>query len=261
VQLITELRPFLFIHEALMMNSPLIGISTGSGQNAYGDPVYSVPATYPQAVIRAGGTPILIPKGLDPASQFALLGHLQGLILTGGPDIDPALFGGAPHPKVYGVDLERDNQEIHLVREACGRGLPFLGICRGIQVIDVALGGTLYTDIQDQLPGALRHENENGEPRDRIAHTVDILPGTLLADVISAGELPVNSLHHQGVLAVAPGLVVSAVAPDGLVEAVELQGHPFGLGLQWHPEWMPADPQEQKIFTRFIQAARKAGAA
>jgi putative glutamine amidotransferase len=242
------------------MNIPLIGITTGSGQNSYADPVFSAPKAYVKAVIRAGGVPVLIPNGFDPAALFDLLGRMQGLVFTGGADIDPIIFKGEPHPKIYGVDPERDAQEIHMLREACGRGLPFLGICRGAQVINVALGGSLYTDIQDQLQGALRHENVEGEPRDRIAHTVDVTQGSILASIVIAGELPVNSLHHQGIKHIAPGLAVSATAPDGLVEAIELIGHPFGLGIQWHPEWIPDDPKMQNIFTRFVQIAQKAGA-
>ncbi len=237
------------------MSLPLIGLTTSRSINATGIPLISITEAYVQAVLRAGGLPVLIPVGLSKPQIFEIYNHLQGLLLTGGGDIDPALFGGIPHPRVYDIDPQRDALEVALVQQAARNGLPFLGICRGIQVINVALGGKLYTDIRDQHPGALRHDMAPGFPRDLIAHPVEIKPGSCLAGLTGLTSLEVNSLHHQGLRSVAPSLQAMAFAPDGLVEAVELPGHPFGLGVQWHPEWLPESVPMQAVFRGFVAAA------
>jgi putative glutamine amidotransferase len=222
-----------------------------------GIPLISITEAYVQAVLRVGGLPILIPVDLSTSQTGEIYTHLQGLLVTGGGDIDPVLYGGVPHPRVYDVDPERDALEINLVQQAAGDGLPFLGICRGIQVINVALGGKLYTDISDQRPGALRHDMAPGFPRDLIAHQVEIRPGSCLAGLTGLPTLQVNSLHHQGISSVAPSLQATGFAPDGLVEAVELPGHPFALGVQWHPEWLPESIPMQAIFRGFVAAVGK----
>ena len=237
------------------MPLPLIGLTTSRLTHTTGIPVISITEAYIQAVLRAGGLPVLIPVGLSNSQTFEIYTHLQGLLLTGGGDIDPASFGGAPHPRVYDVDPQRDALEVALVQQAARDGLPFLGICRGIQVMNVALGGKLYTDIGDQYAGALRHDMMPGFPRDLIAHPVEIRPGSCLAGLIGVDSLSVNSLHHQGIRTVAPSLQATAFAPDGLVEAVELSGHPFALGVQWHPEWLPESVRMQAIFRGFVAAA------
>ncbi len=239
------------------MSLPLIGLTTSRSTNTTGIPLVSITEAYVQAVLRAGGLPILIPVGLSNAQAGEIYLHLQGLLVTGGGDIDPALYSGVPHPRVYDVDPLRDALEISLVQQAARDGLPFLGICRGIQVINVALGGKLYTDIGDQHPGALRHDMAPGFPRDLIAHPVEIRPGSCLASLTGLPTLQVNSLHHQGIRSVAPSLQATGFAPDGLVEAVELPGHPFALGIQWHPEWLPKSDPMQAIFRGFVAAAGK----
>jgi putative glutamine amidotransferase len=234
---------------------PLIGLTTSRSTNTTGIPLISITEAYIQAVLRAGGLPILIPVGLSNSQTVEIYTQLQGLLVTGGGDIDPALYGGVPHPRVYDVDPQRDALEIALVQQAARNGLPFFGICRGIQVINVALGGKLYTDINDQHAGALRHDMAPGFPRDLIAHPVEIRPGSCLAGLAGLGSLQVNSLHHQGIRSVASPLQATAFAPDGLVEAVELPGHPFALGVQWHPEWLPESIPMQAIFRGFVAAA------
>ncbi len=238
------------------MSLALIGITCGMKTQA-GRRIVSIPEAYMQAVIKAGGLPVIIPETVSPAELDGLQQRLDGLLLTGGADVDPARFNGKPNPKVYGIDAQRDEVEINLARLAAATGLPFLGICRGIQVINVALGGTLFTDIADQLPGALKHDYDSSTERAREAHPVQLESGSALAHILGGNSVRVNSLHHQGIEKIAAGLRPIATAPDQLVEAVELPGHPFGLGVQWHPEAMPDSLQMQALFRAFVEAAGK----
>jgi putative glutamine amidotransferase len=209
---------------------------------------------YTRAVEMAGGEPELIPADLPLDELGALIARLDGVLLTGGGDIDPARYHGIPHTRVYGVSESRDATEIELALLARERGIPFLGICRGCQVVNVAFGGTLYTHILDQLPGALEHSHEKFKEEH---HFVTIEPDSLLECITGCEELAVNSLHHQGIKSVAPGLIASACAPDGLVEALELPSHPFGLAVQWHPEHLTDRPEMAALFQALIQAAEK----
>jgi putative glutamine amidotransferase len=143
-----------------------------------------------------------------------------------------------------------------MVRAAASDGKPFLGICRGCQVMDVALGGTLYTHLPDQLPNALDHSYP-GNMRTVLVHDVKIEEGTYFAEILGKPILRVNSLHHQGLKEIAPSLRVAGYAPDGLVEAIELPDHPFGLAVQWHPEWLIDQPSTRSLFAKFIQAAQR----
>jgi len=141
--------------------------------------------------------------------------------------------------------------------KAAASGLPFLGICRGHQVINVAFGGKLYTHISDQLKNALDHRYIEGQPFDKYAHSVKLEANSALAGILGETEFEVNSLHHQGVEVVGQGLKPIGWSPDGLVEALELPGHPFGLSVQWHPEWLPDDKRSQALFMAFVAAAQK----
>lgn len=237
------------------MPSPIIGITTGRNLSKTQVLEHTLSDMYVQAVLRAGGTPVILPAGLDSSQIAALLETLDGILLSGGGDIDPAIFNGQPHPNVYGIDHERDFLEIELVRQASRSQKPFLGICRGAQVINVALGGTLYTDIGAQLPDAERHDLYPNIPRDKIAHQVKIQSGSLLRKLTETAELAVNSLHHQGLEQIPAYLKPIAHSADGLVEAVELRDHVFGLGVQWHPEWLAESSGNQAIFRGLVQAA------
>jgi putative glutamine amidotransferase len=238
------------------MPAPLIGLTTRNiDEPKYGFPLLSSPKTYSQALIRAGAIPVLVPVNLPPASHEELLHRLDGIVFTGGGDIDLKYFQGLPHSEIYGIDPERDENELSLVKAAVEHELPFLGICRGLQVINVALGGTLFTHILDQLPGALQHSCFPAFPPDYGAHLVEIEPNSILSELLGGTEFKVNSLHHQGINKLAPNLEALAVAPDGLVEAFRLPAHPFGLALQWHPEWMPEVAEMQAIFRAFTHAA------
>ena len=238
-----------------MIPSPLVGVTTYRSRTQSGLPALSVVDAYLQALIQAGAAPLLIPLGAPDNVLRAMIDRLDGVLFTGGGDITPELFDGQPHPRVYDVDGDRDRIEIYLVKRAVEQKRPFLGICRGIQVINVALGGTLYTDIADQHTGALRHDYYPNIPRDYPAHTVQVNAASRLAGILGCTHVEVNSLHHQAVQRVAPGLTPTAYAPDGILEAVELPEHPFGLGVQWHPEWLQAHAPMQALFRAFVQAA------
>ncbi len=236
---------------------PIIGITSGRVTKDSPLPFTHISSAYIQAVISAGGIPLVIPVE-TPLNQIpTLLTRIDGLLLTGGGDIDPRLFNGAEHARVYGIEPERDALEVQLVQMAVRSDLPFLGICRGHQVVNVALGGSLITDIASQAPQAQRHDWFPGVERDYLAHTVTLLSDCRLSKILAAVEVQVNSLHHQSILQPAPSLNVVAHAPDGIIEAVELPGHAFGLGVQWHPEWLQKHPCMRNLFNAFISAAKK----
>lgn len=241
------------------MPQPLIGITTRRTiEPKYDIPMTCTPMSYTRAIYHAGGIAVLIPLDSPLDHIKPLMDRLDGLLLTGGGDIDIARFQGEPHDEVYDVDSQRDALEFEMVCQAMQSGIPLLAICRGCQVSNVALGGTLYTHISDQLDGALEHASPQGLPWDHIAHTISIEAGSLLESIVGKKQLEVNSLHHQGVQQVAEGLNVTARAPDGLVEALELTDHPFALAVQWHPEWMPASVPMQQIFSAFVRASQVA---
>lgn len=241
------------------MTAPLIGVTSSylpSQDGAFG--TIQVGESYIQAVLHAGGLPVVIPVGLPDSDLLNVFSRVDGILFTGGADIDPKLFNGLPHPRVYDVDARRDSLEIGLVKLAAENKKPFLGICRGIQVINVALGGTLFTHIPDQLSDALRHDYYPNVPRNHLAHPVRLSSESRLAQILGGDMFEVNSLHHQGLEQIAPTLRAVGSAPDQLVEAVELPNHPFGLGVQWHPEWLQEHAPQRKLFQAFIQAAQNA---
>ncbi len=239
------------------MAAPIIGVTSNYTPPKENEPFgsISIGESYIQAVLKAGGLPVIIPVGLSKEDTQALFARLDGILFTGGADVDPQRFHGLPHPRVYGIDELRDSLEIQLVQMAAEKGKPFLGICRGIQVINVALGGSLFTDIGDQFAHSLRHDCYPDIPRNYLAHGVMLLSDSRLAHILGGDRFEVNSLHHQGLERLAPGLRPVAYAPDRLVEAVELPGHPFGLGVQWHPEWLQEHVPQQQLFQALVQAA------
>jgi putative glutamine amidotransferase len=235
---------------------PIIGITTTQSTNQYGHPTVMLMQTYINAVTQAGGVPVLIPSMIHNDGWDALYSRLDGILFSGGGDIGLEHSPGEPHPRITEVDLERDSVEMKLVHASASDGKPFLGICRGAQVANVALGGTLYTHILDQLPNALDHSYP-GDMRRVLVHEVKLEEGTHIADVFGEPILKVNSLHHQGLKDIAPSLRIAGHAPDGLVEAVELPDHPFGLAVQWHPEWLTDQPSTRNLFRKFVEAAGK----
>jgi putative glutamine amidotransferase len=211
---------------------------------------------YLKALVRAGAAPLIVPRRLPPEALEMVLGKLDGVLLPGGGDIAPARLGRASHPTVYGIDEARDDLEFTLARWAAERAKPLLAICRGIQVFNAALGGSLYLDIASERPRSVRHDTAKELPGSYLAHEVHVEPGSRLEALFgSAG--PVNSWHHQAVHEAAPGLWVTARAEDGLIEALELPEHPFALAVQWHPEMMPDRPESQRLFSGLVEAAQR----
>ena len=237
------------------MTNPAIGVTTYNDKNKYGYPIAALLHMYITALIEAGGAPVMLPSGLPEDSLQSILSRLDGILLTGGGDIDIERYGGEFHPSLEGVDVDRDKFEIALLKAVLESGKPFFGICRGFQVVNVTLGGTLYTDIQAQLPGALKHNYDSSSQRRFLAHEIAIEKTSHLADILGVNKIQVNSLHHQGARCLAPALQAVGRAPDGLVEAVELPGHPFGLAVQWHPEWLTDQPVTRRLFRAFVDAA------
>lgn len=223
--------------------------------------VYGLMPSYTEAVAKAGGIPLLIPLGLSEEDLLAILERVDGVLLPGGGDIDPAIFNQLQHPTVYSIDPERDRTELFVARAAASRHKPFLAICRGIQVLNVALGGTLWQDIPSQLPESIDHYMSKDQPRNHLGHTVDVESDSLLARLVGKRQIWVNSYHHQSIRDLAPELTVTAVAEDGVIEAAEVTGHPCGLGVQWHPEnLVDDDPAMLAIFEGLVEAAAKAKA-
>jgi putative glutamine amidotransferase len=216
-------------------------------------------ASYTRAVERAGGAPLLVPPLRDAAAVDAMLDRVDALILSGGEDVDPAHYGAQPHPKLGAVHSERDATELALVGAARARGTPTLAICRGIQLLNVALGGTLLQDIPTQRPDAMEHDP--GAARDARVHEIVVEPGSRLSAALGATTLSANSFHHQALDRVADGLRVTARAPDGLIEGVEWEGDEWwALGVQWHPEELVEGSErwDRELFAALIRAANGA---
>jgi len=235
---------------------PLIGITTFQSTNVHGHPTVVLMQSYIRAIMQAGGVPVLIPSMVAEDGWDALYARLDGVLFSGGGDIALDYSPGDPHPRINEVELERDTVEFKLVHASASDGKPFLGICRGCQVLNVALGGTLYTHLPDQLPGALDHSYP-GNKRTVLVHDVKVEEGTRIAEIMGEPILKVNSLHHQGLKDIAPSLRVTGHAPDGLVEAVELPDHPFGIAVQWHPEWLTDQEPTRNLFRKFVEVAGK----
>lgn len=211
--------------------------------------------TYLRALDRVGLAPVLVTPAHTRDSIAALMDGCDGLVLSGGGDMDPALWGEAPVPELDDVSPERDAMEYAALDEALARDLPVLGICRGCQVVNVYFGGTLYQDLGTQRPGGVQHQQSAGW--DQTQHAVDVVPGSKLAGVVGAGSVRVNSFHHQAVRDVAPGLVATAMV-DGLVEAIESPDHTWLLAVQWHPERHAADASDSDPSIRLLEAFRDA---
>jgi putative glutamine amidotransferase len=238
-----------------MTSKPLIGVTSFRTKSPYGYPYLSLTESYTQALSMAGALPVMVPLGLSEDDLDQLRLKLDGLILSGGGDIDPAVYGGEPHSTVDGVDPDRDRVELHLARQFADTRRPVLGICRGFQVFNVALGGTLYTDIRAQFPGAIAHDLWPGRGHDKLSHQVRVEEETHLADILGQPLVEVNSLHHQGVKDLAPGLTPTAFSADGLIEGFELPEHPFGLAVQWHPERLTDQPEMLALFQALADAS------
>jgi putative glutamine amidotransferase len=229
---------------------PPIGVTIGTDARRAG--VFLLRQDYLRAVETAGGLPLVLAPG-RPEDAADLLDRVQGLVLTGGSDIDPSLYGETRHEQVTQVFRERDDFELALCRLALERDLPLLAICRGCQVLNVASGGTLVQDIPFQLSGAVNHDPER--ERWEAAHDVTVLPGTKLRAILGRERVAVNSFHHQAVKQIGRALAVSARSiEDGVVEAIEAPDRSFALGVQWHPEsFWNRDESFQSLFEALVR--------
>jgi putative glutamine amidotransferase len=244
-----------------MSRAPLIGVTTSVTADEDGGaapPRAHLNRAYVRAIQHAGGVPVLLPPCLDDPPRDALWERLDGLVLTGGGDVDPARFDEPRHRAVVGVSEARDRLELALAERALAEGVPLLAICRGLQVLNVVLGGSLHQHIPAAYPGSeVAHQQE--APRERPTHDVKVMvEGTRLGAVLSAAELKVNSFHHQAINRLGRGLRQVAWAPDEVIEGVEMpQAQSLVLAVQWHPEdLIDHDPAARNLFAALVEAAR-----
>lgn len=239
---------------------PVIGVTSdcnmgtkGGSQTRFPHLGYCLRPSYINAVNEAGGLPLILPINSDPEGIKQLLTMIQGLVITGGGhDLDPCLYGEERAAFISELNEERTVFELAMAKGALEQGKPVLGICNGLQVINVAAGGTLHQDIPTQIKGSLPHQQEG--PRTSTAHEVYILPDSRLRQMMNAEKICVNSLHHQAVKGVGSGFRVNAVATDGVIEGIEKVGPGFAIGVQWHPEDLyQHDPRMKALFAAFIK--------
>lgn len=206
---------------------------------------------YYEAILRSGGIPVLLPNVVDKREAGVLAGSVHGLLVTGGLDIHPRYFGQRPHARLTRTTDARDNFEIEAIRTALRNGIPVLGICRGHQVLNVALGGDLYQDLSCLKRRTIRH----ADPRQtgRVFHEVRILPGSLLYEIVGKETIEVNSSHHQVIDNLGRGLRAVAFAPDGIIEGFEVRKNSLVLGVQWHPEGIFERGHSRKLFAYFVR--------
>lgn len=237
---------------------PLIGIVAYSQiYEKYGwdyDVSYSMNSV---GVERAGGLPILIPSRLSDESLRDLFDRVDGVLFPGGGDVHPENYNTALSEKSWWVDQVRDRAELAMAKWSVEADKPIFGICRGIQLVNVALGGSLYQDVPTERKSDVYHNQPLAPSRSALAHPVQIAEESKLASILGEPQVMVNSYHHQGIKDLAPRLEVVATAADGLVEAVEVQDHHFGLAVQWHPEDLLDDDRMQHLFNAFVAAIRE----
>ena len=238
----------------MTMPRALIGVTT-YGRDGQGD--FHLPGEYVDAVRRAGGSVALLPPGEGEPDDW--LARVDGVILSGGGDIDPARYGGAGHETVYMVDADRDRTEFELAKQVLAVGLPTLAICRGAQVLNVVLGGTIHVHLPDVVGEAVAHRAPSREPT---PHPVSVEANSRLAGILGERWFEAASWHHQAIDRVAPALRVAARASDGTIEAVEMPGHPWLVAVQWHPELTAGhDPVQQRLFDALVATAADARSA
>ena len=234
------------------MEPPLIGITAGNHPKVPG--LYVLRWDYIRSIESAGGVPIVLaPSGA--ALHSSLIDRLDGLLLTGGMDLDPAMYGETPHPATQRVSKERDEFETILIRGALLRQVPILCICRGLQLLNVVLGGSLIQDIPSCTESTILHDDSNRQ-RHEIAHDVTLLPGTRLHRILNRTRIPVNSFHHQSAKQLAADVIQTACADDEIIEGIELPDHRFCIGVQWHPEAFWKQPEIfGALFHSFVDEA------
>ncbi len=243
---------------------PLIGITCNydptdrvgiySNLGTKGQDMNYVALDYADCIAKAGGVPVFVPQYKSPELAEELVYRLDGLLVSGGDDVDPALYGEAEDENSLGVNPARDHLDIALIKAAVSRKMPLLGICRGTQIINVAFGGTLHKDVEQD--GFRRHmfmENDRNVP----VHTIKLEKGSLLEAVYGRDRVEVNSFHHQAVKDPGQGVAINGYSEDGVPEVIQLaEGHPFSVAVQWHPEMMFDSEEQAKLFRAFVAACR-----
>jgi len=232
---------------------PLIGINLDFEETPR--PRSFVRDTYYDAVFAAGGLPVLLPPIADEAAVTALLGRLDGLVLTGGDDLDPCHWGEEKHQSCKLLPRRRESFDLLLGRLALAKSIPLLAICCGTQLVNVIRGGTLIQDIPSLVPSEICHRT--GDAANTAEHDVEVVPGTRLREIVGADRIRANSIHHQSCGRMGAGLVVAARAADGVIEAWEDPEHPFLLGVQWHPERISGEAPHGALFRALMEAARR----
>lgn len=240
------------------MARPIIGITSSLSEGYLGMERSCIGQDYVRAILAADGVPVGIPVGLEREERERLRQVLDGVLFPGGGDIAPRHYGQEAHPRLGSLEESRDELELPLASEALEHDLPVLGICRGIQVLAVAAGGTLYQDLPSQLAEVLPHQVSR-QGKDHLAHAITVEPASVLGRVTGRDTLDVNSRHHQAVMDVPRGFVITARAPDGVIEAMELPSHPFAVGIQCHPEntWNSTAKDFAGLFQAFVRAAAR----
>ncbi|MCE9560959.1 MAG: gamma-glutamyl-gamma-aminobutyrate hydrolase family protein [Planctomycetes bacterium] len=245
-----------------MTRRPVIGIATQTLPAFTGErqTCWLMGRSYIEAMRAVGGVPWLIP--LIPHDRDTLneiFDRLDGVFITGGVDVDPACYGEPKSPLCGTIDPDRDAVEIALLKHALDRKLPVLAVCRGLQILNVACGGTLYQDVAAQVPAALKHDHfptPEQPSRKFLAHDITVKSGSRLGKILGDAVVPVNSMHHQAIKDLAPSLAATAYAPDGIIEGVEGTGSQFVIAVQWHPEELTdTQPGMARLFTEFAAAA------
>ena len=240
---------------------PVIGITCSLTASPIGNSIYAlerniIARDYARVIEYVGGTPFLVPHVEDMGCIDRYLEVLDGLVLSGGGDIDPLLFGQEPHQNMGSVDRVRDEMELQLTQKALDQDLPILAICRGIQMMNVAAGGTIYQDIAAEMPQPTLRHSQTGAGW-YASHTIDILSDSRLHQIFGSLTTRVNSFHHQAVRDVPEGFIVTAKAKDNVIEAIESPTHRFALGVQCHPEMMwERQPEALNLFTAFLKACQ-----
>ncbi len=229
---------------------PIIGITSDIDENGE----TFLKADYSRAILRAGGLPVVLPAGLEDIEEIC--SRIDGLLLTGGEDVNPLLFGEEPKRELGKIAPERDEMEMALAKCAIGKDMPVVGICRGHQILNVALGGTIYQHIYSDLEGPLLQHKQQAD-RNYPTHTVTVEEGSRLSTYVEGNEFLVNSLHHQAVHDVPKPLVVTARAKDGIIEALESTQHKFVMSVQWHPEALSnrVDETSLRLFEGLVEAS------
>jgi putative glutamine amidotransferase len=242
---------------SVLIGIPAYRVFRATVTEIFPGPDYAIGHPDVAAVCRAGGIPVLIPPFFEANQAKNYIERLDGLYLAGGEDVSPEFYPGEPESLSVKSDTYRDKAELALAQAAIETGKPLLAICRGVQLLNVSLSGTLIDDITTRIPGSIKHHPGENEPPDSSAHPILLQPGSRLANIFGKTELFTNSFHHQAVKTPGSRLVIAARAPDGIIEAVELPSHPFCVGVQWHPEEKVGNREEMAcLFNAFLQACK-----